>query len=74
LECWIRRTTRLHLVSVSSAPELAVALNEVRNSLIRQIDDAKTRTEPRSNRALQHPDTAQEQSRPLSTEDMPGTS
>ncbi|CAM3528338.1 HPF/RaiA family ribosome-associated protein [Kibdelosporangium persicum] len=58
LECWIRRNTRLHLVSTSSAPELAVALNEVRNGLIRQIDDAKTRTEPRNNRALRHPHTA----------------
>jgi ribosome-associated translation inhibitor RaiA len=60
LECWIRRATRLHLVSTSSAQELAVALNEVRTSMIRQIDDAKTRTEPRNNRALRHPDTAQE--------------
>ncbi|GAB3480102.1 HPF/RaiA family ribosome-associated protein [Amycolatopsis cihanbeyliensis] len=55
LECWIRRTPRLHLVSTSSAGELAVALNEVRNALIRQIDDAKTRTEPRNNRTLRHP-------------------
>jgi ribosome-associated translation inhibitor RaiA len=55
LECWIRRSTRLHLVATSSAPELAVALNEVRNGMSRQIDDAKTRTEPRNNRALRHP-------------------
>lgn len=60
LECWIRRTPRLHLVSTSCAHELAVALNEVRNGLIRQIDDAKTRTEPRHNRALRHPQTAAE--------------
>jgi ribosome-associated translation inhibitor RaiA len=60
LECWIRRTPRLHLVSTSDAQELAVALNEVRNSLLRQIDDAKTRTEPRSNRALRHPEAAAE--------------
>ena len=45
LECWINRTPRLHLVSTSSARELAVALNEVRDDLIRQVDDAKTRTE-----------------------------
>jgi ribosome-associated translation inhibitor RaiA len=51
LECWINRTPRLHLVSTSSASELAVALNEVRDDLIRQVDDAKTRTEPRNNRA-----------------------
>ncbi len=54
LECRIHRTPSLHLVSTSSAPALAVALNEVRNGLIRQIDDAKTRTEPRHNRALRH--------------------
>ncbi|MFC4857800.1 HPF/RaiA family ribosome-associated protein [Actinophytocola glycyrrhizae] len=50
LECWISRTPRLHLVSTSTALELAVALNEVRDELIRQVDDAKTRTEPRNNR------------------------
>ncbi|MEV4315487.1 HPF/RaiA family ribosome-associated protein [Actinocrispum sp. NPDC049592] len=55
LECRIHRTPGLHLVSTSSARELAVALNEVRNGLIRQINDAKTRTEPHSNRALRHP-------------------
>ncbi|ALG06978.1 HPF/RaiA family ribosome-associated protein [Kibdelosporangium phytohabitans] len=55
LECWIRRSNRLHLVSTSAAPDLAVALNEVRGSLIRQIDDTKTRTEPRNNRVLRHP-------------------
>lgn len=60
LECWIRRTPRLHLVSTSGAPELAVALNDVRNGLLRQIDDAKTRTEPRNNRALRHPQTTAE--------------
>jgi ribosome-associated translation inhibitor RaiA len=51
LECWINRTPRLHLVSTSSARELAAAINEVRDDLIRQVDDAKTRTEPRNNRA-----------------------
>lgn len=52
LECWIRRTPRLHLVATSSAAELASAINEVRTELIRQVDDAKTRTEPHSNRSL----------------------
>lgn len=51
LECWLSRTPRLHLVSTSTARELATALNEVRDELIRQIDDAKTRTDPRNNRA-----------------------
>ena len=55
LECWISRTPRLHLVSTSTARELAVAVNEVRNDLIRQIDDAKTRTEPRNNHARRMP-------------------
>lgn len=55
LECWIRRSHRLHLVATSSAPQIAVALNEVRVGLIRQIDDAKTRTEPNHNRALRQP-------------------
>lgn len=52
LECWISRTPRLHLVATSSDTDLPAALNEVRNELIRQVDEAKTRTEPRSNRAL----------------------
>jgi ribosome-associated translation inhibitor RaiA len=52
LECWISRTPRIHLVATSSKHDLPDALNEVRNELIRQIDEAKTRTEPRSNRAL----------------------
>jgi ribosome-associated translation inhibitor RaiA len=56
LECWIIRGHRLHLVATSSAQDLPTALNEVRVEMIRQIDDAKTRTEPRSNRALRHPD------------------
>jgi ribosome-associated translation inhibitor RaiA len=51
LECWISRTPRLHLVATSSSRTLAVALNEVREELIRQVDDAKTRTEPRNNRS-----------------------
>ncbi|NKE60360.1 HPF/RaiA family ribosome-associated protein [Lentzea sp. PSKA42] len=52
LECWINRTPRLHLVATSSEKDLPAALNEVRNELIRQVDVAKTRTEPRHNRAL----------------------
>ncbi len=52
LECWINRTPRLHLVATSTEPDLPAALNEVRNELIRQVDEAKTRTEPRHNRAL----------------------
>jgi ribosome-associated translation inhibitor RaiA len=55
LECWINRTPRLHLVSTSTARELSMALNEVRDDLIRQVDDAKTRTEPRNNRTRPPP-------------------
>ncbi|HET9140380.1 HPF/RaiA family ribosome-associated protein [Actinophytocola sp.] len=44
LECWISRNPRLHLVSTSSARDLTVAVGEVRDDLIRQIDDAKTKT------------------------------
>jgi ribosome-associated translation inhibitor RaiA len=49
LECWINRNPRLHLVSTSSARELATAIGEVRDDLIRQVDDAKTRAEPHGN-------------------------
>ncbi len=52
LQCWINRGHRLHLVATSSQRELPAALNEVRDELIRQVDETKTRTEPRSNRAL----------------------
>jgi hypothetical protein len=55
LECWISRTPRLHLVATSTARELAMAVNEVRNDLIRQVDDAKTRTEPRNNHVRRPP-------------------
>jgi ribosome-associated translation inhibitor RaiA len=55
LECWINRTPRLHLVSTSVERELAAALNEVRDDLIRQVDDAKTRTEPSNNRVKRPP-------------------
>ncbi|MEU8413819.1 HPF/RaiA family ribosome-associated protein [Amycolatopsis japonica] len=52
LECRLHRFSGLHLVAGSSAPDLPVALNEVRTDMIRQVDHAKTRTEPRHNRAL----------------------
>ncbi|WP_410665773.1 HPF/RaiA family ribosome-associated protein [Amycolatopsis sp. lyj-84] len=52
LECRIHRLPGVHLVAGSSAPDLPVALNEVRTDMIRQVDHAKTRTEPRHNRAL----------------------
>lgn len=64
LECWIRRTPRLHLVATSSATELATAINEVRAELIRQVDDAKTRTEPRHNRVLRNSQSPPEQEQP----------
>jgi ribosome-associated translation inhibitor RaiA len=40
------------LVATSSSPDLAHALNEVRDEMIRQITDHKTRHEPRNNRRL----------------------
>lgn len=52
LECWINSRPRLHLVATSSERDLPAALGEVRNELIRQVDEAKTRTDPRGNRAL----------------------
>lgn len=52
LQCWISRSHRLHLVATSSQRQLDAALNEVRDELIRQVDETKTRTEPRHNRAL----------------------
>ncbi|NGY63112.1 HPF/RaiA family ribosome-associated protein [Lentzea sp. NEAU-D13] len=52
LECWINRTPRVHLVVTSSERDLSEALNEVRDELVRQVDEAKTRTGPRGNRAL----------------------
>ncbi|GLZ34986.1 hypothetical protein Lesp02_71730 [Lentzea sp. NBRC 105346] len=52
LQCWINHNHRLHLVATSSQRELPAALNEVRDELIRQVGETKTRTEPRSNRAL----------------------
>jgi len=47
LEAWIAGQTRV--VATSSEPELAQALNEVRDDLIRQLTDAKNRTEPPNN-------------------------
>lgn len=54
LECRLHRLPHLHLVATSSAQDLSVALNEVRNDMIRQVDHAKTRSEPRNNRALRN--------------------
>ncbi|KJK34332.1 sigma 54 modulation protein/ribosomal protein S30EA [Lentzea aerocolonigenes] len=52
LECWIDQRPRLHFVATSSERDLPTALSEVCDELIRQVDEAKTRTDPRSNRAL----------------------
>ncbi len=48
LECWIARTTRL--VATSFLDDVNSALDEVRDDLRRQINDAKTKSEPRNNR------------------------
>lgn len=69
LECWINRTPRLHLVATSSEADLPTALNEVRNELIRQVDEAKTRTEPRSNRALRSVPALSEHDQPRRSQD-----
>lgn len=50
LEAWISGQTRV--VATSSEPDLAQALHEVRDDLIRQLTDAKNRTEPRNNASL----------------------
>ena len=50
LEAWISGQTRI--VATSSEPDLAQALHEVRDELIRQLTDAKNRTEPRNNPSL----------------------
>lgn len=65
LQCWISSAHRLHLVASSSEVKLSAALNEVRDELIRQVDEAKTRTEPRHNRALR--------SSPADARELPGT-
>lgn len=41
-----------HFVATSHRPDVQAALNEVRDDLIRQLTDAKNRTEPRNSRAL----------------------
>ena len=50
LEAWIAGSDRL--VATSEEPDLAGALTEVRDDLIRQLTDAKNRAEPRNRRAL----------------------
>lgn len=50
LECWIVGWPRL--VATSEERDLAVALAEVRDDLVRQLNDAATRREPRNNRQL----------------------
>ena len=40
------------LVATSSDADFGHALNEVRDEMIRQVTDAKTRSEPRNNRKL----------------------
>jgi ribosome-associated translation inhibitor RaiA len=49
LEAWIAGQPRL--VATSTQTDLDAALIEVRDELIRQITDAKNRTEPRNSRA-----------------------
>lgn len=50
LECWTGDLPRL--VATSGERDLDAAVAEVRDDLIRQITDAKTRAEPRNNRRL----------------------
>lgn len=50
LEAWIAGQPRL--VATSDRAGLDAAVAEVRDDLVRQITDAKNRTEPRNNRAL----------------------
>lgn len=42
------------VVATSSEPDLGQALNEVRDDLIRQLTDAKNRSEPRNNSSLRN--------------------
>lgn len=49
LECWIAGWPRT--VATSIRADLDEAVNEVRDDLVRQLNDLKTRTEPRNNRA-----------------------
>jgi ribosome-associated translation inhibitor RaiA len=48
LEAWIAGQPRL--VATSAESHLGSALSEVRDDLVRQLTDAKNRTEPRHNR------------------------
>jgi ribosome-associated translation inhibitor RaiA len=50
LEAWVAGQPRL--VATSSHANFGTALNEVRDDLVRQLTDAKNRTEPRNNRHL----------------------
>ena len=50
LEGWIAGSDRL--VATSEQADLGQALTEVRDDLIRQLTDAKNRTEPRNRRSL----------------------
>jgi hypothetical protein len=50
LECWMAGRDRL--VSTSRRPAFDDALVEVRDDMIRRINDATTRREPRNNRRL----------------------
>jgi ribosome-associated translation inhibitor RaiA len=50
LEAWIAGQQRL--VATSEHSDFDAAVAEVRDEMIRQITDAKNRTEPRNNRAL----------------------
>ncbi len=50
LEAWIAGQPRL--LATSTHTDLAQALVEVRDDLIRQVTDAKNRSEPRNNRQL----------------------
>jgi ribosome-associated translation inhibitor RaiA len=50
LEAWI--TGQQRLVATSDEASFQRALTEVRDDLIRQLTDAKNRTEPRNNRHL----------------------
>lgn len=47
-----RISGQAQVVATSSEPDLARALHEVRDDLIRQLTDAKNQTEPRNNAAL----------------------
>ena len=50
LEAWIAGQSRV--VATSNEPDLARALLEVRDDLIRQLTDVKNCTEPRNNPSL----------------------